>query len=119
MRRKQMEAEAKKDKAADGGTASVSLSYEELNKAKERGDEANTRRSKDGTWTVKRGKSYFGYKLHTKVYAGTGMIEDYAVTTASVHDGQVDLSKKGELILGDKGLHIEHGQGLQEQPPDR
>ncbi len=100
MRRKQKEAEAKKEKAADEGTAS--LSSDELSRTKERGDEANTRRSRDGTWTVKRGKSYFGYKLHTKVYAKTGMIEDYEVTTASVHDSQVDLSKPGELIIGDK-----------------
>jgi len=33
---------------------------------KPRGDEAKTRHSKDGTWTKKGGKSYFGYKLHMK-----------------------------------------------------
>ena len=31
---------------------------------KPRGDEAKTRRSIDGTWTKKGGKSHFGYKLH-------------------------------------------------------
>ena len=28
------------------------------------GDEAKTRRSRDGTWTKKGGKSHCGYKLH-------------------------------------------------------
>ncbi len=97
MRRKQKEAEAKKEKAADEGTAS--LSSDELSRTKE----IKLIQGGQRTWTVKRGKSYFGYKLHTKVYAKTGMIEDYAVTTASVHDSQVDLSKPGELIIGDKG----------------
>jgi hypothetical protein len=33
---------------------------------KPRGDEAKTRRSRDGTWAKKGGKSFFGYKTHTK-----------------------------------------------------
>jgi IS5 family transposase len=32
-----------------------------------RGDEAKTRRSKDGTWAKKREEIHFGYKLHNKV----------------------------------------------------
>jgi len=32
---------------------------------KPRGDEAKTRRSRDGTWTKKNSKSYFGFKLHS------------------------------------------------------
>ena len=31
---------------------------------KPRGDEARTRRSRDGSWTKNGGKSFFGYKLH-------------------------------------------------------
>lgn len=34
---------------------------------KPRGNEARTRRSKDGTWAKKRDEFYFGYKLHNKV----------------------------------------------------
>jgi IS5 family transposase len=33
------------------------------NQDKLRGDEAKTRRSRDGNWSKKGGKSYFGYKL--------------------------------------------------------
>ena len=33
-------------------------------KDKPRGDEAKTRRSKDGTWAKKGSKSFFGYKLN-------------------------------------------------------
>jgi len=34
---------------------------------KPRGEEARTRRSKDGTWAKKGNKSHFGYKLHENV----------------------------------------------------
>jgi IS5 family transposase len=37
-----------------------------------RGDEAKTRRNKEGTWTKKGTKSYFGFKLHTKKTATSG-----------------------------------------------
>jgi IS5 family transposase len=33
---------------------------------KPRGDLAKTRRSKEGTWTKKNSKSYFGFKVHSK-----------------------------------------------------
>ncbi|PKL57683.1 MAG: IS5/IS1182 family transposase [Methanomicrobiales archaeon HGW-Methanomicrobiales-5] len=70
---------------------------------KPRGKEAKTRRSKDGTWTKKNGKSYFGYKHHTKSDTDHGLIRGIETTTASVHDSQVDLSKKGEVAYRDKG----------------
>jgi IS5 family transposase len=70
---------------------------------KPRGDEAKTRRSKDGTWTKKNSISYFGYKLHTKSDADFGLIRDIETTTASVHDSQIDLSKPGEVAYRDKG----------------
>ena len=54
-----------------------------------------TRRSKDGTWTKKNSKSYFGFKLHTIQGVENDMIANYAVTTASVHDSQRDLSIPG------------------------
>lgn len=70
---------------------------------KPRGDKAKTRRSKDGTWTKKNSKSYFGYKLHSKSDVDYGLIRDIETTTASVHDSQVDLTKPGEVGYKDKG----------------
>jgi IS5 family transposase len=70
---------------------------------KPRGDEAKTRRSKDGTWTKKNSKSYFGYKLHSKEDIDYGLMRDIETTTASVHDTQVDLTKPGEVAYRDKG----------------
>ena len=70
---------------------------------KPRGDDAKTRRSKDGTWTKKNSKSYFGYKLHSKEDIDYGLIREIETTTASVHDSQVDLSKPGEVSYRDKG----------------
>ncbi len=69
---------------------------------KPRGDEAKTRRSKDGTWTKKNSKSYFGYKLHSKEDIDYGLIRDIETTTASVHDNQIDLTKPGEVAYKDK-----------------
>lgn len=98
-----MKLKERKGKGADVGKA-MTLTDEELRRTKERGDGAKTRRSKDGTWTKKRGRSYFGFKLHTKLAGGTGLIEGFAVTTASVHDGRVDLSDEGEVVIRDKGF---------------
>jgi len=70
---------------------------------KPRGEEARTRRSKDGTWAKKGNKSHFGYKLHENVDSQYGLIRAIETTTASVHDSQVDLSREGETIYRDKG----------------
>ena len=68
-----------------------------------RGDDAKTRRSKEGTWTKKRNKSYFGFKLHTKEDCDFGLIRALQTTTASVHDSQIDLSEEGEVVYRDRG----------------
>jgi len=70
---------------------------------KPRGDQARTRRSKEGTWTKKNSKSYFGFKVHTKEDCDYGLIRELQTTTASLHDSQVDLSKEGEVVYRDKG----------------
>ena len=70
---------------------------------KPRGDEAKTRRSKDGTWVKKGKKLYFGYKTHTKTDIDFGLIRDLETTTASVHDSVIDLSKHGEIVYRDRG----------------
>ena len=68
-----------------------------------RGEEAKTRRSKDGTWAKKGTKSYFGYKLHGAMDEDFGLIRRIEVTTAKVHDSQVDLANEGEVRYADKG----------------
>jgi IS5 family transposase len=68
-----------------------------------RGDEARTRRSKDGTWAKKGKEIYFGFKLHDKIDVEYSLIRAIETTTASVHDSQVDLSSEGERIYRDKG----------------
>jgi transposase, IS5 family len=67
------------------------------------GEEAKTRRSKDGTWTKKGTKSYFGYKLHGAMDDNLSLIHGIEVTTAKVHDSQVDLANEGEVRYADKG----------------
>jgi len=70
---------------------------------KPRGDEAQTRRSRDGSWTKKGGKSFFGYKLHLKMDLNPGLIRCMETTPANVHDSRVDLSRPGEVVYRDKG----------------
>jgi len=70
---------------------------------KPRGTEAKTRRSRDGSWTKKGGKSFFGYKLHAKMDLDHGLIRGLETTPASVHDSRVDLSREGEVVYRDKG----------------
>jgi IS5 family transposase len=69
---------------------------------KPRGEEAQTRRSRDGTWAKKGSRSSFGYKLHAKTDVDRGLIRDLETTTASVHDSQVDLTRPGEVAYLDK-----------------
>ena len=57
---------------------------------KPRGDEAKTRRSRDGTWTKKGGKSHFGYKLPNIIDRDYELIRRFKTTTASVHDSYVN-----------------------------
>jgi len=67
-----------------------------------RGEEAETRRSRDGTWAKKGSRPSFGYKLHAKSDTDLGLIRDLETTTASVHDSRVDLSRPGEAVYRDK-----------------
>jgi IS5 family transposase len=62
-----------------------------------RGEEAKTRRSKDGEWAKKGAKSFFGFKLHGCMDDRFGLIRRIEVTAANVHDSQVDLAKEGEV----------------------
>ena len=69
----------------------------------ERGREAKTSRSRDGTWTKKAGKSHFGFKAHTLMQKGSKLIEEIAVTTAKTYDGHIDLAKEGDVVYRDRG----------------
>ena len=69
---------------------------------KPRGEEAKTRRSRDGSWTKKGSRSYYGYKLHAKTDVDLDLIRDLETTAASVHDSRVDLSLPGEVAYMDK-----------------
>ena len=68
-----------------------------------RGEDARTRRSRDGSWSVKGSRSYFGYKLHMKMDLDHGLIRCLETTPANVHDSRVDLSMPGEVVYRDKG----------------
>lgn len=68
-----------------------------------RGREAKTSRSKDGSWTKKNAKSIFGFKLHTKMQRGSKLITELALTTANVHDNKIDLANENEIMYRDRG----------------
>ena len=70
---------------------------------KPRGDEAATRRSRDGDWAKRLRESFFGYKLHVKTDLDLGLIRAVETSSASVHDSRVDLSEPGEVVYRDKG----------------
>ncbi|MBD3205875.1 IS5 family transposase [Candidatus Bathyarchaeota archaeon] len=69
-----------------------------------RGEEAKTRRSRDGEWAKKGAKSSYGYKLHAKTDVDHRLVRDLETTPANVHDSQVDLSLPGEVVYRDKGF---------------
>ena len=79
---------------------------------KPRGEDAETRRSRDGTWTKKGNEYHFGYKLHSKVDMDYGLIRDIETTTASLHHSQVDLSVEGEVVLRDRGYFGVEAKGI-------
>ena len=70
---------------------------------KPRGEEAATRRSRDGTWAKRLRESVFGYKVHMKTDLDYGLVRAVEATQASVHDSRVDLSEPGEAVYRNKG----------------
>src|SRR3990167_6189143 len=68
-----------------------------------RGQTAKTSRNRDGSWTKKGKKSYFGYKAHKKMRRGSKIVETFAVTTARVHDNAIDLADSDDVVYRDKG----------------
>ncbi len=78
---------------------------------KPRGDDANTRRSKDGSSATKNNEHHFGYKAHTLVNE-IKIIEKLSVTPANVHDSQIDLSLPGIICYRDKGYFGSECRGI-------
>jgi transposase, IS5 family len=77
-----------------------------------RGDDAKTRRSRDGKWAKKGNETHFGYKLHSKVDMDYGLIRKLETTTAQLHDSRVDLSVPGEVVLRDRGYFGAKTKGI-------
>ena len=79
---------------------------------KPRGDEAQTRRSKDGTWAKKGKETHFGYKLHQTTDIDYSLIRDIETSTASLHDSQVDLSIPSVPVFRDRGYFGVKAKGI-------
>jgi IS5 family transposase len=79
---------------------------------KPRGENAKTRRSRDGTWARKGDELHFGFKLAQKNDIDYCLIREIETTTASLHDSQVDLSKEGEVVLRDRGYFGAQAKGI-------
>jgi IS5 family transposase len=68
-----------------------------------RGKEAKTRRSKDGTFVKKGKKTFFGYKIHSEMDLRSYIIYNFDVTTASLHDININLTDKDRIDYKDRG----------------
>jgi len=67
-------------------------------------------RDHEADWTVKCGKPVHGYKLHAAQDRATGMITEYLITRASVHDSNVFeklLDGTESAVLADKAYGSE------------
>lgn len=59
---------------------------------------------KDSSFSVKHGQIHYGYKRHIKLDVDNNLIREMEVTTASLHDGEINLVEKGdERAYRDKG----------------
>jgi len=83
--------------------------YRKEKKARKKGemveytDKQKLHMDKDGSFSVKHGQVHYGYKSHIKLDVNHHLIRDVEVTTASVHDSKVDLSKPDEVVYRDRG----------------
>jgi transposase, IS5 family len=83
--------------------------YHKEKKARKNGEKIEyTKKQKqhmdrDASFSVKHGQVHYGYKSHIKVDTDHYLIRDYQVTTASVHDGDIDLSEQDEVVYRDRG----------------
>lgn len=83
---------------------------ERIKKAKKKGEPVQysekqlQHMDKDGSFSVKHGQIHYGYKSHIKLDVDQHLIRDFDVTTASVHDSDIDLAKSDEVIYRDKAF---------------
>ena len=78
---------------------------------KPRGEDAKTRRSRDGASATKNHEHHFGYKAHTLVNE-IKIVEKLAVTPANIHDSKIDLSIPGIICYRDKGYFGSECKGI-------
>ena len=78
-------------------------------KAKEKGEKITYTQKqkqhmdKDATFSIKNNQVHYGYKSHLKTDMNFFLIRKYEVTTASLHDGEIDLANKNEITYRDRG----------------
>lgn len=84
--------------------------YYKEKKAKERGEQIKytekqlSHIDKDGTFSIKSNQIHFGYKDHVKIDVDHHLIREITTTTASLHDGEIDLvGKRDVAAFRDKG----------------
>jgi len=59
---------------------------------------------RDASFSVKHGQVHYGYKSHIKLDVGNHLIREVEVTTASLHDNEIDLVEDGDKsAYRDKG----------------
>lgn len=58
---------------------------------------------RDGTFSIKHNQVHFGYKSHIKIDRDFQLIRAYETSTASLHDGQIDLATSQEVVYRDRG----------------
>jgi len=59
---------------------------------------------KGASFSIKHGQVHYGYKSHIRLDVGNHLIRSYNVSTASLHDGEVDLIQQGDhKAYRDKG----------------
>lgn len=69
------------------------------------GKGGSSKTDRDATWTKKRNKSYFGYKMHVGVDEGSGFVRKRAFNPAHVHDTNLFcslVSQDEEFAFADK-----------------
>jgi len=102
--------------------------YYEEKKAKKEGREINhTEKQKshidqDGTFSIKHGQVHYGYKDHIKLDVDHHLIREYDITTASLHDGEIDLVSCGDIrAYRDKGYVGKklHARGVEDRTMKR
>ena len=111
---RQLEAKGIKVKKGSAQDATFITSDPGHEKHDEPREEGKTRRSKDGSFTKKNNRTFFGYKGHNIVDDSNPVpvIRSYAVTTAKAHDTRIDLSKRGITVYRDKGYFGSDPKGI-------